>query len=133
MVDDFFEHYNPKENAPEKTVGIITGEDGGFIFEEYILPFLQPEHRAKIKIFPIKNNHFGESVTVSGLITGGDLMSQLRPGECKHYFLPDNCLKFDQPVFLDDIDISSVQSHLNATLEAIAPTGQDLVEAIFSV
>ena len=132
MVDDFFEHYNPKEVPPEKTIGIITGEDGGFIFQEYILPFLQPEHRSKIKVFPIKNNHFGESVTVSGLITGGDLIAQLKTGECNHYFLPDNCLKFDQPVFLDDMDISSVQTHLNATLEAIAPTGQDLVEAIFS-
>lgn len=132
FIDNFFEYYEPTEAPPKDHVGIITGEDGALIFNQYIMPFLQPSHRSKISILEIKNNHFGESVTVSGLITGTDLISQLKSGQCNRYLIPDNCLKFDQPVFLDDVNLTTIQSHLGASVEAIAPTGQDLVESIFS-
>lgn len=132
FIDEFFEYYDPTESAPDKMTGIITGEDGAHIFNSYIMPYIQPEHRSQIKILCINNNHFGESVTVSGLITGIDLLTQLESGCCERYLLPDNCLKFDRPVFLDDVDIKEVQAHLKADIEPIAPTGQDLVESLFS-
>ncbi len=132
FVDAFFEEYNPEEEAPQMTRGIITGEDGARMFRDYILPSLSPAHREKFRILEIKNRHFGESVSVSGLITGKDILEQITPGSADEYFLPANCLKFDQPVFLDDVAISEVESHLKRNIHILNPEGPELIEAFFN-
>lgn len=131
FIDDFFQAYDPEEETSEETVGIITGEDGKIMFEDFILPSLQPEHRARIKIFPVKNKHFGESVTVAGLMVGKDIEEQVPANAVSRYLLPDSCLKFDSPVFLDDLHLDQIAKTLKAPVEPVATTGQDLFEAIF--
>ena len=48
------------------------------IFEHKIIPTLQKIKNLKINLYPIKNDFFGDMVTVSGLMTGGDIINQLR-------------------------------------------------------
>ena len=80
----------------------------------------------------IKNRFFGESVTVGGLITGGDLVEQLRGEDFGHALLiPRAMLKADEDLFLDGMRKSEAEEALGTRIIPVA-SGEDLVEIIFS-
>jgi NifB/MoaA-like Fe-S oxidoreductase len=55
----------------------------------------------EVKVYKIINNFFGESITVSGLLTGKDIAEQLYGViDCDELLIPENCLKADEDVFL---------------------------------
>ncbi len=85
----------------------------------------------EICIYPVKNEFFGEQITVSGLITGQDLMKQLRGkllGE--RLLLPCSMLRAEEDVFLDDFTVSDVENALQVRLDIVKSSGQDLLDAI---
>ena len=68
----------------------------------------------KINVFPIKNNFFGEQITVSGLLTGKDICEQLEGKELGDCLLfPDVCLRAEGDVFLDDMTPEELSDALN--------------------
>ncbi len=79
----------------------------------------------------IQNRYFGESVTVGGLVTGGDLIEQLRGRDFGEALLiPRAMLKADENVFLDGTTKREAEKILNTTIIPVA-TGGELVETIF--
>ncbi len=89
----------------------------------------------KINVFPVKNNFFGETITVSGLVTGTDLIEQLRPYKDKlgtELLIPKNMLKADEPVFLDDVTVGDVENELGVTVFAVGDEPEDLIEAFLT-
>lgn len=85
----------------------------------------------KISVFPVKNEFFGEQITVSGLLTGQDLVSQLQGKELgDRLLLPCNMLRADEDVFLDDFTVSDVERSLQVKLDIVKSSGQDLLEAL---
>lgn len=84
-----------------------------------------------VNVCPVKNRFFGESITVSGLITGGDLMEQMREiplGE--RLLIPCNMLRIDEDVFLDDYTVADVERALQVPLNIVKSSGQDLLDTI---
>ena len=84
-----------------------------------------------IHFYPIVNNFFGETITVSGLITGRDLMAQLQGkalGEA--LYLPDSMLRAGEDVFLDDIHAYEVEETLGVQITALECNGASLVKSI---
>ena len=82
-------------------------------------------------LYAIRNDFFGERITVSGLITGQDLTGQLkgRPlGE--RLLLPCNMLKIGEPVFLDDFTLEEVENSLQVKTDIVKSRGQDLLDAV---
>ncbi len=89
----------------------------------------------RINIFPIKNNFFGKTITVSGLVTGNDLIEQLLPHKGKlgtELLIPKNMLKADEDVFLDDITVKDVENALGVSVYAVADEPEDLIEAFLT-
>ncbi len=87
----------------------------------------------KINVFAIKNNFFGETITVAGLVTGGDLISQLEPYKDKlgeALLIPKTMLKADEPVFLDDITVDEVEKTLGVKITSVGDEPEDLIEAL---
>ena len=92
----------------------------------------------KIQVVPIRNDFFGETITVSGLITGQDLIRQLK--EWKNIGedlgdtlqLPSNLLRSGEQVFLDDVTVSQVEEVLGMRVITVEPGGRDFVEAIIN-
>lgn len=80
----------------------------------------------------IRNRFFGESVTVGGLITGGDLVEQLK-GETfgRALLIPRAMLKADEELFLDGMTKAEAEAALGTRIIPVA-TGEDLVEIVFS-
>ena len=86
----------------------------------------------KGKVYPIRNDFFGETITVSGLITGGDLIAQLKGKDLgARLLLPVNMLRHGQDVFLDDVTVSDVERALGVPVQPVNQDGWELCDAIF--
>ena len=83
-------------------------------------------------VYPILNDFFGHSVNVSGLVTGGDLIGQLRGRDLgERLLLPVNMLRHGEDVFLDDVTLADVQRELGVRVVPVNQDGFDLCDAIF--
>lgn len=83
-----------------------------------------------IKVKPIINRFFGESVTVSGLITGGDLVAQLQGEQCDEILIVRDMIRNEGDLFLDDMTVSAVRAALPAPLRVVRNTGEGFWRAI---
>lgn len=87
--------------------------------------------RTEVRVYPIKNEFFGEQITVSGLITGQDLMKQLAGQDlAERLLLPCNMLRAEEDVFLDDFTVSDVENALQVPLNIVKSSGRDLLDTI---
>lgn len=85
----------------------------------------------KIHVYCIRNDFFGERITVSGLITGEDIIAQLKGKRLgSRLLLPCNMLKADEDVFLDDLTVKEVSDALQVPVNIVKSSGQDLVDAM---
>ena len=86
---------------------------------------------SKIDVYAIENDFFGHSITVAGLVTGRDLIAQLKNKELHgRLLIPAVMLKSDEDVFLDDISTKDVERELGVTLTAVPNSGDDLLRAM---
>ncbi len=82
----------------------------------------------EIKVVPIKNYFFGTTITVSGLITGQDLINQLK--EYKNFdalIIPNSMLRSGEKVFLDDLTIEDIEKVLNIKVIPTKVKGKDFI------
>jgi len=85
----------------------------------------------KINVYPITNDFFGEQITVSGLLTGQDILKQLKDKTLgERVLLPENVLRSGEEVFLDDLTVSDLQNALQVDLNIVKSNGYDLVDCL---
>ena len=85
----------------------------------------------EIEVYPIKNEFFGEQITVSGLLTGQDILAQLKGKELgEKLLLPCNLLRSGEEVFLDDMTLTELKDSLQVEIDIVKSSGQDLLDAI---
>ena len=127
FIEDFT--YCVEDLAPNETraeVSWITGKS-----METIIPSLLSELKEKlpnitVNHYPIVNNFFGETITVTGLVTGSDVIAQLKDVSLGEYLIIPKVMLRDD-VFLDDVLISDVEHALN--IKAVILDGPDEVVA----
>ena len=84
-----------------------------------------------VHVYPITNFFFGERITVSGLITGQDLLAQLKGKPLgSRLLLPENVLRSGEDVFLDDMRVPELEKALQVPIYIVKSSGNDFVEAI---
>ncbi|PPK80159.1 putative radical SAM enzyme (TIGR03279 family) [Lacrimispora xylanisolvens] len=84
-----------------------------------------------IHVYPIVNHFFGEQITVAGLITGQDLIAQLKGKPLgKRLLLPECMFRSGEEVFLDDLTRQDVQNALQVQVDIVKSSGQDFVNAV---
>ena len=102
-------------------------------------PFIQRMCRKLERKFPkitthvyaIRNDFFGERITVSGLITGQDLIAQLKGKPLgERLLLPQNMLRSGEEIFLDDVTLTQVKTALQVPVDIVKSSGQDFVDCI---
>ena len=85
----------------------------------------------KLMVYPITNDFFGEHITVSGLLTGQDLIAQLSGRSLgEGLFLPENVLRSGEDVFLDDYHIADLEKALQVPLFIVKSSGYEFLESI---
>ena len=86
----------------------------------------------KIQVYEIVNHFFGERITVSGLLTGQDIISQLQDKELLgQLILPENVLRSGEDVFLDDITLSQLGKSLQVSVNIVKSSGYEFLDFIF--
>lgn len=114
-------------------VTIACGE-GVFPYMKRIMSMINEKFpNITINTRAIKNNFFGGGVNVSGLVTGGDLIDQLRGDDLgDRLIIPSSMLRFENDLFLDDVSTDDVERELDVTLVPVNNNGNDLVEAVIA-
>ncbi len=88
----------------------------------------------QVHVYAIRNDFFGEMITVSGLITGQDIVAQLKEQPLgEKLYLPENILRSGEDVFLDDFTVSDVQNSLQVPLDIVKSNGYELVSCILGL
>jgi NifB/MoaA-like Fe-S oxidoreductase len=89
-----------------------------------------PVSGVDIAVYGLENTWFGPTVTVSGLITGGDLMRQMRGVPCDAIMITEVMLKENENRFLDDTTLPQVMEALGKPVVPVGRQGGDLLDAI---
>ena len=85
----------------------------------------------KVHVYEITNYFFGELITVSGLLTGQDLISQLQGQQLgEALLLPENILRSGEDVFLDDLTVADLEKTLQVPLSIVKSNGCEFIASI---
>ena len=128
-VDDAIQSLKDKK-AKEREVSVATGAD--------FYPFML-ENADKVKdafgvdigVYKVKNEFFGDGITVTGLLTGRDIAAQLAEKNLgKKLILTNSLLKEGSDVFLDDMHLNELERLLKTKIKTVEPSGTAFVEAV---
>ena len=82
-----------------------------------------------VNAYEIRNDFFGERITVTGLITGQDIVKQLKGEELgETLFLPENVLRAGEKVLLDDMTTDDISEALQVPVDIVESNGQSFVD-----
>ncbi len=85
----------------------------------------------KCDVYGIKNNFFGEKITVAGLVTATDIYEQLKDKDLgSELLIPSAMLRKEKDMFLDSITVDELSEKLNVKITVVECDGFDLTDAI---
>ena len=115
----------------KRKVTIATGKLAAPFMKKLADIITEKFNKVTVEVIPIVNNFFGEEITVSGLITGQDLIEQLKDKDLgDNLLLSCTMLRAQEEVFLDDITLSELESTLQVKVRIVQSDGHDFVHAI---
>lgn len=121
--------YKPRKI--EKTVSVATGKSAYKFIREKADILEQTFEGLKINVYAIENLFFGPEITVTGLITGGDLIEALKDKNLGEYLVIDKkMLKDDADIFLDNASLDEVECALNIKIVKSESFGEGFIKSI---
>ena len=112
-------------------VSVATGRLFGPTLTDCVKKLEEETNGLKVHVYPIRNDFFGERITVAGLITGQDLIAQLKGKDLGDaLIIPETMLRFGEEVFLDDITVSQVESALQCHVDIVKSSGSEFVRNV---
>ena len=119
------------DDGKEEELSIATGRLPYPYLDTLVKEIMKVYPGRKVHIYPIRNDFFGEKITVAGLITGQDLIAQLKDKPLgDRLILPAVIFKIGEEVFLDDITKTQAEDALQIPINIVKSSGYDLVDAI---
>jgi putative radical SAM enzyme (TIGR03279 family) len=122
-----------KWTKPRK-VSIATGKCA-FMYIKQLAQVLEKRYNnLEVLVYPIENNFFGENVTVTGLLTGCDIVAQLKGKELgDELLLSESMLRSGEEVLLDDYTVEMLSKELNSVITIVKNNGEDLARRILGM
>ncbi|MBR2405996.1 MAG: DUF512 domain-containing protein [Clostridia bacterium] len=109
---------------------LVTGVAAAPILEELVQRARERLPELRVRVQAITNNFFGDTITVAGLVTGGDLKAQLQGVPCERVLIPDVMLRHEQDRFLDDVTPEELATALGVSVQIVPANGYDLWNAL---
>lgn len=117
----------------KRKVTIATGELAAPYLREHVASIRGKYPNVEAQVITVKNEFFGGKITVAGLLTGQDLVNQLKGKDLgEELLLTTNMLKSDEPVFLDDMTVEQLQTALQIKVSIVESSGNDFVNCILN-
>jgi putative radical SAM enzyme (TIGR03279 family) len=121
-----------------RTLTLATGKLTYPTIKNFAAQMMEVFPKLTINVYGIRNDFFGETITVSGLITGQDLIKQLQERKDSGENLgdalqiPSNMLRMGEQIFLDDVTVSDVEKALGIKVVPMETGGKEFIEAIIN-
>ena len=134
LKNEFAEALREKKgDEREREVSLATGKLAYPYLKEFAEQIQEKFPKTAIHLYCIRNDFFGEKITVSGLITGQDLKAQLAGQKLgDKLLLPCNMLRSGEEVFLDDMTVTDLKDALQVEIDIVKSSGADLLNAILN-
>lgn len=135
-LQDEFDWALVEARPPEKPrkVTIPTGECGCSFINELLDGLRQKCHNLTVDLVPVHNDFFGGTVNVTGLLTGQDLVKNLKGRELgDEVLIVSNMLRADEDIFLDDMTLSELSEALGVPARRISGAGDAMLAAILGL
>lgn len=117
-------------DAPRK-VTVPTGEGGYGFLQDTLDGLRQKCHNLTIELAPVPNDFFGGTVNVTGLLTGQDLVKNLKGRELgDEVLIVSNMLRADEDIFLDDMTLSELSEALGVPARRVPANGEAMLAAL---
>lgn len=133
LEEEFMEALSGEQpdDGIRRRVTLATGRLAAPLLERLCLRFMEKFPGITVRVIAIRNDFFGERITVSGLLTGQDILRQLKGRELgDKLLLPCNLLRSGEEVFLDDMTLTELKNALQVQIDIVKSSGQDLVDAL---
>ena len=127
---DYMKAEMPSEPFPRSFL-IPTGVSAHSFIQKIVSRYAPP--KTKTTVIAIHNTFFGESITVTGLIVGRDLIEQLKDINCDQILLCDTMLREGTDRFLDDTTIDDVRKSLGKQIRVVRNNGESLIRALWGM
>lgn len=110
--------------------GLLSKDNKDHICKE--LSRVRPD--VEFMVYPIENKFFGPKITVTGLLTGSDIVSGLEGKDLGDALLiPSSCLKADEEIFLDDMTLEELKNALQVETVIVKSYGMEYLRDILGV
>ena len=137
LLDEFEEAMTQVES--EKRKYDVCGKEMSLVTGQLAYPYISYMAEEMMRCFPqltlhvyaIINEFFGEQITVSGLLTGQDMIRQLKGKSLgDRILLPQNVLRSGEDYFLDDITVGDMEKALQVQVDIVKSSGYDFVHTV---
>ena len=139
LMNEFDESYNSALiqkaeghlEVAKRSVSIATGRLAYPVISKLADALMRGFPDVEVNVYAIRNDFFGEMITVSGLITGIDIINQLKNQELGEVlYLPENILRSGEDVFLDDLTAGDLETALQVKIDIVKSDGWSFVSKI---
>lgn len=123
----------PEIPVPE-TLSMVTGVAAGALIRELAAAFMARFPHMEIHVYVVENAFLGESVTVAGLLTGGDIFNALRGRPLgNRLLLPQVMLRSELDRFLDDMPLDGLSGLLGVPIQTTPNDGYQLLDILLGL
>lgn len=114
-----------------KKISLATGVLAAPIIRDMVTLINEKYPNIKADVYTIENEFFGKDITVAGLLTGQDIIKQLKGKDLGEYLiLPNVLLRQGEDVLLDDLRVSDLEKALQIKIRIVQSDGQSLVDTV---
>ncbi len=132
LKDQFLSALADTDAAPKGSrLVIATGRLAAPLLQELVDEAQKKWHNLNVTVTPIRNDFFGETITVAGLVTGQDIAAQLKGVAADKILFPDSMLRREGDCFLDDMTPDELSEQLGIPVCPVGCDGADLLEALW--
>lgn len=126
------EDIHVNKETKRQTATLATGASA-YDYMKRLMTYVEAVLPLDINVVEIKNDFFGHTITVAGLIVGNDLMNQLKVRELgDQIIIPRAMMKADEEVFLDNVTVEALSETLNRPVRIVEVDGWQFVDQLVS-
>lgn len=122
----------PDARSVDRTISIATGKAAFPLMRKLADAVRDRLPHLTVRVYDIRNDFFGETITVSGLLCGADIIAQLRGKDLgETLYLPENLLRSGEEVLLDDVTVSDIEKALHVPVKIVKSSGYAWLDCLF--
>ena len=130
-IKDYLENLSEDHKSKIKKVSIATGHSAYEFMCEMAKCIMEKCPNVQIDVYKIINNFFGDTITVSGLVTATDIIDQLKDKNLgETLYIPRSMLKADEEIFLDNITLENLSDIMGLEVVHCLNEGKDFIDKI---